>query len=86
MVAHNGVLVVPVVEDTVRMRCVHIEERIVGSRLVGRGVPVHLGVRMGAGGLVVHDIDNHCDSALMARVDEFLVSGRRTVGLVEGKV
>ena len=67
------------------MRCIYIEERIVGRGLVGRSIPIHLGMREITGCMVVHHIENHSDTFLVACIDEIFIVFFSTVSFVHGE-
>ena len=86
MLAHLGVLVVPVVEHAVGVGGCDVEPRVVRCGTVAGSVPIELGHGVCTGGVVVYHIEEHCDATAVTLVDELLVHLACAVGLVHGKV
>ena len=86
MLTERHVLVIPVVEYTVRMRGIYIEPRIVGSGLVIGGIPVKLGVRMSPSCLIINDIHDYGHAFRMTFVYKLLVHCPCSVSLVKSEI
>ena len=71
-ILRGGTVVVPIEEPRFRTGRNFIEPRVVRSRLEGRSIPVHLQKRIRVIGMVEHHIEEHCNAAFVASIDQLL--------------
>ena len=84
--AHQRLFVIEVVEDTIRMRCIDVEVRIIGRSLVIAAVPIQFGKRMVARSMIVNDIKDDCHTSFVTGINELFVTVLRSISLIHGEI
>ncbi len=82
---HQVRLMVEVMEDAIGVGCIHIEIGVVGCSFIVRRIPPHPGKGVGACGVVVDHVEDHCDTSAVTLIDKLLVHPVGAVSLVHGK-
>ncbi|MPM53696.1 hypothetical protein SDC9_100465 [bioreactor metagenome] len=77
---------VEVMKYAERMWCIHVEVRVVCSGFIVFCIPPHFGKGIGAGGVIIHHVEDYGDAAFVTLIDKLFIHQVGAVCLVEGEI